>query len=102
MSDLEDTLLFQMRLMELPMPEREYRFHPKRRWRFDFCWPGLMLAAEVEGAIWASGRHTRGSGYQADAEKYNSAVLLGWRVLRFTDRMIDSGDAIKTILEAMR
>ena len=63
--------------------EREYRFNPLRRWRFDFAIPMHAIAIEVEGGVWTQGRHTRGSGYIKDCEKYNSAVMLGWRVLRY-------------------
>lgn len=64
--------------------ECEYRFHPKRKWRFDFCVPRVKLAIELEGAIWVQGRHTTGQGFQADLEKYNEATLLGWKVFRFS------------------
>ncbi len=62
----------------------EYQFHPKRKWRFDSAWPEKMVAVEFEGGIWTNGRHTRGKGYENDCEKYNNALLLGWRVFRLT------------------
>lgn len=62
----------------------EYRFYKQRRWRFDFAIPSKKIAIEIEGGVWTNGRHTRGRGYIGDMEKYNFAVLLGWRVLRFT------------------
>ncbi len=58
---------------------REYRFHPTRMWRFDFAWPQIKLAVEIEGR----GRHQSFVGFNKDIEKYNEAVRLGWRVLRF-------------------
>ena len=61
----------------------EHRFHPVRRWRFDLAIPSHRIAIEVEGGIWTRGRHTRGSGYLADLEKYNEATALGWAVLRY-------------------
>ena len=67
-----------------PVPEAEYRFHPFRKWRFDFAWPEQKVAVEIEGGIWTRGRHTRGAGYLGDLEKYNEAQLLGWIVLRCT------------------
>lgn len=61
--------------------EPEYRFHAIRKWRFDFMFqPDIAL--EVEGGIWSGGRHTRGTGFKADIEKYNTAVELGWKILR--------------------
>jgi len=62
----------------------EYRFHPVRRWRFDHANPEYKVAIEYEGGIWTNGRHTRGTGYKNDCDKYNAAQLLGWRVLRYT------------------
>ena len=62
----------------------EYRFHPTRRWRFDFANLERMIAVEVEGGVWTGGRHTRGKGFEGDIEKYNCGVALGWRILRTT------------------
>ncbi|MDF4639356.1 hypothetical protein P3489_06115 [Vibrio parahaemolyticus] len=101
MSALEKTLLFQIKAMGLALPEKEYRFHETRRWRFDFAYPEQQLAVEVEGGTWAGGRHTRGSGYEKDCEKYNAAALRGWSVLRFTGSMIKSGKAVQTLKEAL-
>lgn len=86
--DYAEALLFRMQLSGLPAPEREYVFHKKRKWRFDFAWPDLLIAVEVEGGIWVGGRHVRGEGYEADCEKYNEAQLAGWMVLRFTPGML--------------
>ena len=63
----------------LPFPEREYKFHDSRRWRFDFAWPEIKLAVEIEG----QGRHQTFVGFRRDCDKYDVAVALGWRVLRF-------------------
>jgi len=48
---------------------------------------------EIEGGTWVSGRHTRGKGYLNDLEKYNEAVILGWRLLRVTPQMLRDGTA---------
>jgi hypothetical protein len=69
----------------LPAPKAEFRFHAKRKWRFDFAWPAPdLVALEVEGGIFSGGRHTRGAGFAKDMEKYNEATAMGWRLLRVT------------------
>jgi len=99
-SPLEAEMALQIRAAKLPDPLREHRFHPTRRWRFDFCWPEAGIALEIDGATWTGGRHARGSGYQADCEKLNEAAVLGWRVFRATRDMVKSGYALR-LLEAV-
>ncbi len=98
-SKLEEQLLWQIGVAGLPAPEREYKFHPQRRWRFDGAYPSLKLAFEVEGGIYSRGRHVRPEGYKGDVEKYNAATCLNWRVLRFTAEMIDDGRALQMLEE---
>lgn len=103
MSDAEETLAFHLKAVGITF-EREVRFAPPRRWRADFLIhtpDGSGLLTEVDGGTWAGGRHSRGSGYAADCEKLNAAVLLGYRVLRFTPEMVESGVALATIERAL-
>ena len=104
-SELESSLLLQLRECGVPEPIREYTFHPKRRWRFDMAWPDRMLAVEVEGGTYAHSRHTSGPGFHRDCEKYNTATLHGWRVIRFDCRMVNNGEAaslIQALLDSAR
>lgn len=64
-----------------------------RRFQFDFVWEDLKVAVEIEGAVFARGRHVRGTGYSKDCEKYNYAALLGWTLLRFTSPLLRKGIA---------
>jgi len=100
-SKLEEELAFQIKAVKLPIPLREYRFHPKRKWRCDFVWLTEKLIVEVEGGIFNHGRHTRGIGFTNDCEKYNSATLLGYRVIRVTSTHIRSGKAVQWIEEIL-
>lgn len=102
MSELEAEMALHIKAMKLPEPQREYRFHPTRRWRLDFAWPEKKVALEVEGGIWGKSRHTTGSGFQADATKYNEATNLGWRVFRVTSGHIKSGEAVQWVAEALK
>ena len=99
LSKLEETLALQMRALKLSEPEREYRFDSRRRYRFDFAWPTLSLAVEVEGGTHIRGRHTRPTGFRNDCRKYNLATLQGWRVFRFDSFMVNSGEAINFLEE---
>lgn len=105
---------------KLPQPVREKKFHPIRRWRFDFAWPENLVAVEIDGGGYGfrcrscrgvgktrvqnggfircrscqgfgrmTGGHNSITGTSKDAEKRNAAVLLGWRVLTFTTRMLE-------------
>lgn len=70
---------------KLPMPELEYKFCPTRKFRFDMAYPDIKLGIEIDGSVFAMGRHTRGTGFIADCRKFNIAASMGWRVLRYAD-----------------
>lgn len=95
--DIFQTILKQNKL---PIPEKEYKFYPTRRWRFDYAFVENKIAIEQEGGVWTGGRHTRGTGFIKDMEKYNCATILGWKVLRYTpDQMLTN--AIEDIKQLM-
>lgn len=89
--------------------ERNYHFDDERQWNFDFAWPALLIAAEVDGGNrmarrskrtgkWiAVGRHTQSDDYR----KRNAAIAAGWRVYAFTPEMIRSGEALATLQDAL-
>lgn len=99
----------------LPQVEKEWFFHRKRQWRFDFAFVELRLAVEVEGGIWArkgakkcprcgetpKGGHSTGKGMLEDLEKYNSATLEGWRLIRVTPDQVRNGAALAIIERAV-
>jgi len=101
-SELERTFETQLRAAGLMNWRTEWMFHPVRRWQFDFAFPGHMLAVELDGGTWAQGRHTRGAGYASDCLKCAEAVLLGWRVLRFTGEQVRDGTALQYVEAALR
>lgn len=95
-SQLEETFALHCKAEGLA-PVREVKFHPTRRWKFDFAFPDRMIAVEIEGGIWTGGRHSRGVGMQADMEKYNEAQRLGWSIFRFDGDSVKSGEAIRFV-----
>lgn len=90
-----------LRQEQIVQPVPEFRFDLSRKWRFDFAWPGAMLALEVEGGVWSHGRHTRGVGFLKDMEKYNAAAVSGWRLIRCTPPQLATPDLIATLKQAM-
>ena len=101
-------LLAQIEQAGLPDPVTEYRFAPAgsdgkplRLWRFDFAWPGRLLALEVDGAVFAGGRHGGARSAGRDLEKRAFAAMLGWRVLPVTPKQATNGTAVRYLLAAL-
>jgi hypothetical protein len=90
---MTDAIETYCRAKGLPEPVREYAFAEGigRKWRLDYCWPAQGIALEIEGAVWMNGRHTRGSGFVKDIEKYNELACMGCRLLRATPQQVESG-----------
>lgn len=98
--DYADVLAQQTRALRLPLPQREFRFHPKRRWRLDLAWPERLLFVECDGGEFVRG--SRRHGGANDCEKANAAVLAGWTPLRFTGSQIQSGAAIAVLEQVFK
>ncbi|MDO5450468.1 MAG: hypothetical protein Q4F30_06235 [Akkermansia sp.] len=80
---------------------REYRFDKTRKWRADFALEAARMLVEIEGGVWTRGRHLSPRGFIKDAEKYLSATLQGWAVLRLTEPQLNA-DTIRQILDYAR
>ena len=101
-SDLERAFAFHWNLLgNNSMPLREHKFSNERyqdkagrnrtrAWRFDFAWIYERVAVEIEGGVFNGGRHSRGMGMVEDCDKYNSAALEGWVVLRYTVKHLEN------------
>lgn len=119
MSQLEETLRLQLLHLGVSGPVREHRFAAEatggpgrglrkrlreaqlKDWRFDFAWPDLMFAVEVEGGAHVNGRHNRGKGFEEDLLKYHHAVRLGWTVYRCSRPLIVSWMAAHVIRDQL-
>ena len=86
-SDLEDYLETMMLMLSTDLRGkyvREFEFHPKRKWRFDFAFVECKVAVEVDGGEYLGNQgvtdpHAKSGNY----DKINQATILGWRVLRY-------------------
>lgn len=76
--------------------EREYRFHPERKWRADYALidQNPLVLVEYDGLMHHGDNVGHGSirGILRDAEKANHAVALGFRYFRGNAKSIQSGD----------
>ena len=71
--------------LQIKYPVPECMFCPGRKWRFDWAWPQVKIAIEIDGGILHGGRHTTSiSGRLRDMEKLNAAASMGWLVLTAT------------------
>lgn len=84
-----------------PGLDAEFKFHPARKWRFDFVHHPSKIAVEIEGGQFCQGRHQRPLGFEQDCIKYDAAIFLGYRVFRLTGRMITS-DTLTEIMALMQ
>lgn len=97
----EETFALQCQAYRLS-PVREFEFVADRKWRFDFAWPDLELAVEVEGGTsFGRSRHSKGAGMEGDMDKYNRAAREGWVVLRYSTKMVVEGKAIDEVIAAI-
>lgn len=102
-SYLEKLVAIQIKEAALPEPVRQHKFWPGRQFAFDFAWPEVNLALEVEGGLGnpRSG-HRSYNGIHRDIKKGNEALLLGWRVLRVTTTDVNEKKVVELIRRAMR
>lgn len=95
-----------------PVRELEFARAVGRKWRFDFAWPSLMVAVEIDGLVpryvkkrstkgkqytvlEAGGRHATMDGYEEDCRKLATAAQLGWFAIRFNQNLVRNGEALK-------
>jgi hypothetical protein len=100
-SALEMALLTRLERHGLPLGDGQYRFVPGRLYRFDRAWPAHLVAVEIQGGLWVNGAHSRGSGVERDCVKLSIAAAMGWRVLPVSKAMIESGQAVELVAQAL-
>lgn len=97
----EAVFLALVKRAKLPRPVPEFKFHPTRKWRFDYAFPAERVALEIEGGAFVGGRHTRGAGFVKDLEKYSHAAALGWRIVRVTPSQLCTEQTITYLKDAL-
>lgn len=98
----DQMFLLMVKARKLHRPVPEFRFHPVRKFRFDFAWPEHRLALEVEGGVWSGGAHGRGTGIVRDMEKATLAAEEGWRIIRVTPSKLATEGTMDSIHRALQ
>jgi very-short-patch-repair endonuclease len=80
-------------------PEREHFLNEHRGFRFDFAWPEIKLAVEVDGAGYG---HQQISARIKDMEKINAATELGWKVLVYPTSRINTNCRRAAIVDQIK
>jgi hypothetical protein len=96
-----DVVLAYFKESGLPLPFVEFRFHPERLFRFDFCWADKKVALEVEGGIYTRQAHGSISGILRDMEKQNLSASLGFRVLRVTPDNLCMNETVELVKKTL-
>lgn len=108
----EELFASQCRAYHLPRFERQVVFAKEaigRLWRFDFAFRDYMVAVEIEGLvvqrlagqIVLRGRHGTIGGIIEDMDKYNTAAMLGWTVLRYPQKYVKPKNAIEMTMRVL-
>jgi hypothetical protein len=79
----------------------EYKFHPERKWRFDFAFVDSLVALECQGGLFTNGRHSRGAALLKEHEKLNEAAARGWRILFTTPDKLCMAETVEIIKRAI-
>ncbi len=113
---LEAQLLLHIRSSAiLPEPAKKFQFAAEygRKYETEFAYPDLWLLIELEGGSYLheraemvtkdgrvvkrKSRHLTPTGFHDDCDKYNFANVLGYHVLRFDAKHVESGQALRDI-----
>lgn len=83
--------------------ERQFKFHPDRRWKADFRILGFDILVEINGGIFlrgGGGRHNRGAALENEYTKLNAAQVLGYKVFIAGPNML--GSVSEQIIELVK
>jgi very-short-patch-repair endonuclease len=98
----EEAFAYWCRALKLPMPQRNFRFHPTRRFEIDWAWPTLKVGIEIQGGIWVGGAHARPMNIVRDMTKHNLLLDFGWRVWHYTPKEVVDGIAAEHLDKVLR
>lgn len=101
-TDYKEEFLQQLGLVKIPV-QSEFVFAPPRKFRADWRVVDTRILIEFEGGLFKAGKggHSSIGGIHRDIEKYNTAALQGWMVIRITPKHVVSGEALGWVIEAM-
>lgn len=100
--DYKAEFLDQLRLLNLPAPAGEFRFHATRKWRFDWAYLDRKIAIEYQGGNYTGrGGHNTVKGLRNDYAKFTEASLQGWTLILIDSETVASGKAAEWVKRAL-
>ena len=100
MSKEESDLRWWLRMTYQDRVHTEFRFHPTRKWRFDWALPDIKVGIEFDGVV-SHSAHTSITNVLNDSAKMNEAALLGWIVIRVNTPSLRDGTGYEMIERAV-
>jgi very-short-patch-repair endonuclease len=76
--------------------ERQYKWHPKRKFRADYAFPDKRILVELDGAV-----HRIKGRFKSDIRKRQEAILEGWTMLPIGTDQVRDGTAVDVIVRAL-
>lgn len=84
----------------VPLPIRQHRPIPSRKFQCDFAWPEIKLSVEIHGGSFRGGGHNTALGQAKDFEKHNLMAQAGWVTLYFnTQQLKDAADCAAQVID---
>lgn len=101
-TDYKEEFLQQLGLVKITV-QPEFVFAPPRKFRADWRVVDTRILIEFEGGLFKreKGGHHSVQGVLRDIEKYNTAALQGWIVIRITPKHVVSGEALGWVIDAV-
>jgi hypothetical protein len=72
----------------------QHTFHPTRQWKFDFAFPEVKIAIEIQGV---GPGHTSPKGILNDHAKNFEAVRYGWTTIYLMNKMLAPSTITNTV-----
>ena len=86
----------------LPVPVKEYRIDPNRKFHADYAWPSIKLSVEINGGVFTKGAHGSITGILDGYKKINHLATQGWHIMIYVPGEMLKSSTADQIKEAYK